>query len=715
LPSVSSPPGNFLTVGGGDKSGSFEGLLTAPIPGLQRLVKIGTGTQSLTGTSSDFSGGIRIFGGVLEAAFIGFRSQSSSIGRAPTGADGLIIDGGTFRHTGTDSVTDRGFTIGPLGGTIEASGNGKLDFQNYTGIGDPIALSGITTPRTLTLGGTSTAENRIHLVIPDKGTGSAAAATTVVKTGSGTWILSADNSFTGQLLIFGGTLSIPESSDYSVTQPMGIGAASSTKLILDGGCLAMTAATNQAWNSGFRVGQNGGCINVVQPNVNFVWSSNRTAFHLDGTLEKRGPGLLRLSSSTSVGHTAMAETDLRVHEGTVQFTSGVSGSPYGLRAIRAEVKSGGAIRLSSNNTLGGNSSGTTGSWGTIQLDGGTLEVNGSHFLPPAAPGASPSLILAAGQVTGTQTLSATTSGALISSLASSSSSIIGNSGLSTALGPITFDVADGDAAFDLVINAPVTGTGQVGLIKSGSGTLSLAATNTYAGSTRVDSGTLELATSGTLRLARSATGEFNRVHGGGNAIFRGAFDIVTDTTNLIPGSRWRLVETATATYSPEFSIPGFTRQGTIHTRNANGLLWSFDEESGELSLTFAQIPPDFASWANLISDANLRGAQDDPDGDGLTNHSEYLFGSMPHIPDGAVLLTDHDGAQLVLRWLQIQSGASYQLQQGSLDANTNWELCREPAAPDPVQAEVPPGWTRMRAVILVDQTQQFFRIQGAIP
>jgi autotransporter-associated beta strand protein len=509
LPSVTSPPGKSLTVGGGDKSGSFQGRLTAPSPGLQRLIKIGNGTQSLTGTNSDFSGGVRIFGGVLEVAYIGSRSLPSSIGRPATGADGLVIDGGTFRHIGPDSVTDRGFTIGPLGAAIEASGTGKLDFQGYTGTGDAIVLSDTFTPRTLTLGGISSADNRINLVIPDKGTGSTAAATTVVKTGPGTWILSANNSFTGQLRILDGTLSIPRTTDYGSSQPMGIGAASSTKLVLDGGCLAMTAATNQAWSMGFQVGQNGGCINVSQPNVNFVWNSNRTSFHLDGTLE--------------------------------------------------------------------------------------------------------------------------------------------------------------------------------------------------------------LATSGTLRFIRSATGAFNRVHGGGSAVFRGSFDIVTDTTNLVPGSRWRLVETATATYSEEFSIPGFTRQGTIHTRDASGLVWSFDEGSGELSVTFAQIPPDFASWANLISDTSLRGAQDDPDGDGLTNLSEYLFGSMPHIPSGAVILSEYDVAHLVLRWNQIQSGASYQLQQGRLGEDFKWEPSPEPVAPDPVQTQVPPGWTRMRAVIPVGHNQQFFRVQAAIP
>ena len=56
----------------------------------------------------------------------------------------------------------------------------------------------------------------------------------------------------------------------------------------------------------------------------------------------------------------------------------------------------------------------------------------------------------------------------------------------------TFNVADGAAAVDLEINAPITQSGVSGITKTGAGTLRLSGANSYSGVTAVNGGTLAL-------------------------------------------------------------------------------------------------------------------------------------------------------------------------------------------------------------------------------
>jgi fibronectin-binding autotransporter adhesin len=66
----------------------------------------------------------------LEVNKLADGGQASSIGNSSSDAANLYLHGATLRYTGAGDSTDRLFTVGPGGGTIESSGTGALNFTN---------------------------------------------------------------------------------------------------------------------------------------------------------------------------------------------------------------------------------------------------------------------------------------------------------------------------------------------------------------------------------------------------------------------------------------------------------------------------------------------------------------------------------------------------------------------------------------------------------
>jgi autotransporter-associated beta strand protein len=130
---------------------------------------------------------------------------SSSLGRPTTVADGTINFGnggdastGVLLYTGTGEITDRILNSASNTGhiTLDQSGSNLLKFTG--------GITGGNSSRTLTLQGSSTT-----------GTGEIAGAITqgtVTKTGTGTWTLSATNTYTGATSINNGTLKLSAGS-----------------------------------------------------------------------------------------------------------------------------------------------------------------------------------------------------------------------------------------------------------------------------------------------------------------------------------------------------------------------------------------------------------------------------------------------------------------------------------------------------------------------
>lgn len=109
-----------LTAGDGDASATFSGVLQNTA-GTLSLVKIGTGTQTLSGTNT-LSGSVSSNGGVLAFA------ASANLGDA-SATNTLGLDGGTLRLTASGNVDMLGNRVLTLGGS-----GGTLDVPSSTGI-----------------------------------------------------------------------------------------------------------------------------------------------------------------------------------------------------------------------------------------------------------------------------------------------------------------------------------------------------------------------------------------------------------------------------------------------------------------------------------------------------------------------------------------------------------------------------------------------------
>lgn len=168
------------------------------------FTKSGPGTLVLANLNT-YSGVTRITDGVLSVSALANGGVSSPLGLSSNGGANLVIDGGKLRYTGSGHSTDRLFSIGYQGGTIDASGTGPLNFSNG---GNLVPIGSYY--RTFTLTGTNTDDNNLSGVLPDAPSG----ALTLVKNGPGTWMLSPGsnafgvNSFTGGLIINEGTIKL---------------------------------------------------------------------------------------------------------------------------------------------------------------------------------------------------------------------------------------------------------------------------------------------------------------------------------------------------------------------------------------------------------------------------------------------------------------------------------------------------------------------------
>jgi outer membrane autotransporter protein len=432
-----NPTGNFgatVVLGNTNDSGDFSGRI---VRGSGRtnavgVTKVGSGTQILSGANT-YTGATKISGGVLSTPLLANGGVASGIGASTNAAANLILDGGTLQYTGTGASTDRRFTLTTNGGGIDASGSDALSFTNTAAI----ALSGAGS-RTLALTGSSTAANTLAAVLGDGG-----GASSVVKSGTGKWVLTAGNSYTGGTFLDGGTLAVANDGN--------LGAASGA-LTFNGGTLENTSA----FATSRSVTLSGG--GTFQTDADLTVSG---AIGGAGTLTKTGDAkLIVTGSNTYGGGTAISAGTLQLGNG------GTTGSIVG--------------NVANNGTLAFDRSDTYTFDGAIAGSGMVNQI-----------GAGTTVLTGNSSYTGGTTIS---SGTLQ----------LGNGGTS---GSISGDIVDnGTLVFDradtLGLNGVISSTG--GVTQIGTGTTVLTGNNTYSGGTLITNGVLSVSTDANLGATSGA-------------------------------------------------------------------------------------------------------------------------------------------------------------------------------------------------------------------
>jgi len=561
-------PHSLVLAGANAGANTIAALVPDNGLGAPTISKTGAGTWNLLAANT-LSGATSINGGVLGVNILANGGQPSGIGRSSNAATNLIFDGGTLRYTGAAATTDRAMTIGTGGATLEASGTGALVFNNPGGF----VFSGGDVARTITLGGTSSADNLLGPTITNAGAG----ATALVKAGTGTWILPNGNTFTGGTMINGGTLRVGNTSGSATgTGPVAVngggalgggGHVTGPVTINNGahlipgsgvGALAvgnLTLMPGSILDFEFNASPANDLITVDLPNGLVINGGGFNLFTQGTTNRWTTPGTYQLVQySGTLGGAGPAALSVLNPQNGLNYSFGSSNGFLTL-LITATA------RLSNWTAATGGSWNTAANWsngipnaqndaanflaslttpGVVTLDGtktvGTVQFNNAN----------------------SYTITAGTGGALVLDSGSSGSQITVLAGNHTISAPVTFasntTVDVNNNADTLTISGSVGGTGT--LIKAGAGTLRLTGTNNFSNGTTLQAGVIQIGSSTAL--------------GAGSISFAGSATLRAGASALTPTNSLSLGNAVTAiidTISNALDL-----RGVISNTNANGAI-----------------------------------------------------------------------------------------------------------------------------------------------
>ena len=489
---ISLSGGGTLTLTNPGGSTSFGGVIT----GNGNLTLNSALTETLTNCNSSYTGVTTINAGVIEAACLANGGSNSSIGAAGSAAGNLVLNGGTLRYIGSGGTTDRQFTLGSsTTSALDASGTGPIVFTNP----GAISFSNANSSQTVTLTGTSTADNKLGAQIVDNGTGK----TAFTKTGPGTWILTnAASSYTGVTTISGGVLGVNKLANGGSLSSIGASAGTAANLVIgSGGTLRYTGAgdtTDRQFSLGI------GTTAIESSGTGAVVFSNTTAVSYNGT----GARVVSLGGTNS-GNNVMAATignqngsnlTSLAKNGTGTWALTGTNSYTGVTNVNA-----GTLIVGNGGTSGSIASTLVNNFGTLGFNrsdtysfGGVISQSGSV----QQLGLGTTILTGTNTYTGGTTISA---GTLQLGNGGTTGSIVGNV---TDNGTLTFNRSD-----SVTFAGTISGSGAVQ--QTGTGTTTLTADNTYAGLTMISAGTLQLGNGGTTgsivgNVIDNGTLSFNR-------------------------------------------------------------------------------------------------------------------------------------------------------------------------------------------------------------
>jgi autotransporter-associated beta strand protein len=600
---------NIVNSGTFEKDGSGTLTLLASSPSLDGAINVNAGTLIFGSVTVGLPSGPQNFGSVNVANNATFRinaNTSESYGQSISGGGALYVSGnsssstvalsGSSTFTGNvtlNSITATIYSISdsaanPLGyGTNVTIGAGaSATTLNYQGYGDttsrtltlggstantalnsigygplvwtgPAIAGSATSPRILNLGGTSSYNNVFAGAIAD-----GAAIMALTKSGTGTWMVTASNSFSGGVTVNNGTLLITNESALGVATNWIIFTPSSG---------STASGTLKSTNANVTLGA-GHTINIVT-NVATFGVTDTNNLYIAAYIT--GPGAVTKASSSYNQGTVRFSNDTNnftgaftASFGNTEFTSVANSSSPS--ALGTGITNSGAIVLANNTSSGtfryvgaNNSSTTRPLWWTATTGNYALDVTNSgviaylnttsnlvngagvktltlegsntgtntlaqvindstggattlvkdgvgHWVLTGANTFSGTTTIAGGMLTvssdanlGTAPGSATPGSLIITNGAlSASASFALNANRGIAIGPTS---GSGNGAIDVATNKSLTYAGVIAdnggtgsLVKTDAGTLTLSGANTYSGNTTINGGTLALTGSGLI-------------------------------------------------------------------------------------------------------------------------------------------------------------------------------------------------------------------------
>ncbi|MBN8419765.1 MAG: autotransporter-associated beta strand repeat-containing protein [Verrucomicrobia bacterium] len=493
-----------LTLTGTNTDNNTLAAVISDNTGATALVKSGAGTWVLSGANT-YTGITTVTGGVLSTSSLANGGSASNIGAGTSAATNLVLNGGALKYTGAGASTDRLFSVGTSGGTLDASGAGALNLTNTGSMG----FNSQSGARVLTLTGTNTGSNTLAAVIGNNG-----GATALVKSGSGTWVLTGTNTYSGTTTINAGVLQVGSGG---TTGTLGSGAVTNNASLVVNRSDAVTIANTISGSGSFT--QAGAGTTTLSGSNSYAGATTITAGVLKVTVMANG------GSNSNIGAASNAAGNLVLNGGILQYTgTGASTDrlfSLGLGSGGIDVSGSGNLNFTNTGSMGFNGesgartlvlSGTNASgvniiaaaigdfggatsvsiegnatWlltgantytGATTVSSGVLQIGGSNLESAIIVGAHATL-----ELNGLNTR--------IGSLAGSGT--VQNN--STTAATLTTSGNNSSTIFSGVIQDG--GTGALSLVKEGSGTFTLTGTNTYAGTTTISAGELQIGSGGT--------------------------------------------------------------------------------------------------------------------------------------------------------------------------------------------------------------------------
>ncbi|MDB6004578.1 MAG: hypothetical protein JWR15_1565 [Prosthecobacter sp.] len=432
------------------------------------FIKTGQGSATLSNTNT-FTGAVSVSQGTLTIASIANTGTNSAIGAGSAINIGSgTTTAGTLTYTGSAASTNRTVNLAATttgAATINSSGTGALIFTGtFTNAG--------TTAKTLTLGGTSTDNNEIQSVLSN-GSGTLS----LTKANAGTWVLSAVNTFTGNVSINQGILSVNtlavagQNSALGAGSVLNFGNAGQTGTLLYTGAAVSTDRT-----------------------INLNSAGTGSA-----TIDASGTGSLTLTGNVTNAATSGSKT----------LTLNGTATNNEFRGIISDGGLGGVVAVTKGDTGTWILSGLNTFTGAVSINRATLFVNTiADSGTASALGAGTTINLGNGAQPGILNYTGTggsTNRALVLASASTGGGTITNNGTGALLFTGTFSNT-GAAAKTFTLNGTNTGAnefqsiltdstgGALSFVKAGAGTWTLSGANTFSGSVSVNQGILTITT-----------------------------------------------------------------------------------------------------------------------------------------------------------------------------------------------------------------------------